>query len=37
MGRRSLIELHVRKSGGLVRDVRIAGRCVAVMRGSIRL
>lgn len=37
MGRRSLIELHVRKSGGLVRHVRIAGRCVAVMRGSVRL
>lgn len=37
MGRRSLIELHVRKSDGLVRDVQIAGRCVAVMRGSIRL
>lgn len=37
MGRRSLIELNVRKSDGLVRGVRIAGRCVAVMNGSIRL
>lgn len=37
MGRRSLIELDVRKSDGLVRSVRIAGRCVAVMRGSISL
>ncbi|CAN7355061.1 PhzF family phenazine biosynthesis protein [Pararhizobium sp. LjRoot238] len=37
MGRRSLIELNVRKSDGLVRSVRIAGRCVAVMNGIIRL
>ncbi|CAN7240123.1 PhzF family phenazine biosynthesis protein [Pararhizobium sp. LjRoot235] len=37
MGRRSLIELTVRKSDGLVRSVRIAGRCIAVMCGSISL
>ncbi|MBP1859019.1 PhzF family phenazine biosynthesis protein [Rhizobium herbae] len=37
MGRRSLIELTVRKSDGLVRSVRIAGRCVAVMQGSFNL
>lgn len=37
MGRRSLIELNVRKSGGVVRGVRISGRCVAVMQGSISL
>lgn len=35
MGRRSVIELAVSKSGGSVTDVRISGRCVAVMRGSI--
>lgn len=37
MGRRSLIDVNLRKSNGLVRSVRIAGRCVAVMRGSIAL
>jgi trans-2,3-dihydro-3-hydroxyanthranilate isomerase len=37
MGRRSLIQLKVRKSGGRVDSVRIAGRCVAVMQGSISL
>jgi trans-2,3-dihydro-3-hydroxyanthranilate isomerase len=37
MGRRSLIELKVRKSDGLVDSVRIAGRCVAVMQGAISL
>ena len=37
MGRRSLIELNVHKSDGLVRSVRMAGRCVAVMRGNVSL
>ena len=37
MGRRSLIELNVHKSDGLVRSVRMAGRCVAVMRGNLSL
>ncbi|WP_349435751.1 PhzF family phenazine biosynthesis protein [Pararhizobium sp. A13] len=37
MGRRSLIELNVHKSDGLVHSVRIAGRCVAVMRGNLSL
>ena len=35
MGRRSLIELDVAKAGGIVTDVRVTGRCVPVMRGSI--
>jgi trans-2,3-dihydro-3-hydroxyanthranilate isomerase len=35
MGRRSVIELDVVKVGGTVTDVRISGRCVAVMRGSL--
>lgn len=37
MGRRSMIELNVRKSEGLVRSVRIAGRCISVMQGTISL
>lgn len=37
MGRRSVIELDVRKAGGRVVSVEIAGHCVAVMHGSIRL
>ncbi|MGK6311979.1 PhzF family phenazine biosynthesis protein [Neorhizobium sp. DT-125] len=37
MGRRSVIELDVVKAGGQVTDVRIAGRCVSVMRGSLEL
>ncbi|WP_117191822.1 PhzF family phenazine biosynthesis protein [Rhizobium terrae] len=37
MGRPSLIELDVAKAGGTVTDVRITGRCVSVMRGSISL
>lgn len=36
MGRRSIIALAVRKSGGEVTDVRISGRCVEVMQGSVR-
>jgi trans-2,3-dihydro-3-hydroxyanthranilate isomerase len=35
MGRRSLIELDVVKAAGTVTDVRVTGRCVSVMRGSI--
>jgi trans-2,3-dihydro-3-hydroxyanthranilate isomerase len=35
MGRRSVIELDVAKTGGKVTDIRITGRCVSVMRGSI--
>lgn len=35
MGRRSLIGLAVTKQAGAVTDVRISGRCVEVMRGSI--
>jgi trans-2,3-dihydro-3-hydroxyanthranilate isomerase len=35
MGRRSLIELDVVKTAGAVTDVRVTGRCVSVMRGSI--
>lgn len=37
MGRRSLIELNVRKSGARVESIEIAGHCIAVMRGSISL
>jgi trans-2,3-dihydro-3-hydroxyanthranilate isomerase len=37
MGRRSIIELKVAKHAGVVTDVRITGRCVAVMQGSIAL
>ncbi len=37
MGRRSLIELDMLKANGKVTDVRITGRCVAVMRGSIEV
>ena len=35
MGRASVIELDVRKQGGIVRDVSISGRCVSAMRGAI--
>ncbi|WFU08137.1 PhzF family phenazine biosynthesis protein [Rhizobium sp. CB3090] len=35
MGRRSLINLGVRKSAGSVTDVFISGDCVSVMRGEI--
>lgn len=35
MGRRSLITLQVRKSAGSIESVRISGRCIPVMRGSI--
>lgn len=35
MGRRSLIELDVLKTASTVTDVRVTGRCVSVMRGSI--
>lgn len=35
MGRRSVIELDVVKTAGTVTDVRITGRCVIVMRGSL--
>ncbi|MGK9054741.1 PhzF family phenazine biosynthesis protein [Neorhizobium petrolearium] len=37
MGRRSVIELDVVKAGGVAGDVRITGRCVSVMRGSLEL
>ncbi|MDO9415143.1 PhzF family phenazine biosynthesis protein [Pararhizobium sp.] len=37
MGRRSLINLHVAKSGGIVSSVRISGDCVAIMRGTIEV
>jgi trans-2,3-dihydro-3-hydroxyanthranilate isomerase len=37
MGRRSLIQLDVVKVNGRVTDVRISGRCVSVMRGSIEV
>jgi trans-2,3-dihydro-3-hydroxyanthranilate isomerase len=35
MGRRSIIELYVAKADGIVRDVRITGRCVAAMSGIV--
>ncbi|WP_371421125.1 PhzF family phenazine biosynthesis protein [Tardiphaga sp.] len=35
MGRRSLIEVEVRKTNDQVQSVRIAGRCVPVMQGRI--
>jgi trans-2,3-dihydro-3-hydroxyanthranilate isomerase len=35
MGRRSIIEVDVTKTGGTVADVRISGSCVFVMRGEI--
>ncbi|WJH40746.1 PhzF family phenazine biosynthesis protein [Aliirhizobium terrae] len=35
MGRRSVIELDVVKQAGQVTDVRVSGRCVFVMRGSV--
>ncbi|KZD24192.1 PhzF family phenazine biosynthesis protein [Tardiphaga robiniae] len=37
MGRRSLIEVEVRKRDGHVESVRISGRCVPVMQGRIDL
>ena len=37
MGRPSEIIVDVRKTGGRVEGVRIAGRCVPVMRGTIEL
>jgi len=37
MGRRSLIRLDVVKADGKVTDVRITGRCVPVMQGSIEV
>jgi trans-2,3-dihydro-3-hydroxyanthranilate isomerase len=36
MGRRSVIEVDVVKAAGRVTDVRITGRCVSVIQGSIR-
>ena len=35
MGRPSRIDLHVRKVGGVVQQVVIAGDCVPVMRGEL--
>ncbi|MQB42020.1 PhzF family phenazine biosynthesis protein [Rhizobium sp. ICMP 5592] len=35
MGRRSLIGLDIRKSGGIVTDAFLSGQCVSVMRGQI--
>ncbi|MBB3611184.1 PhzF family phenazine biosynthesis protein [Rhizobium sp. BK602] len=35
MGRRSLIDLDVRKSAGSVTDVFVSGDCVSVMRGEV--
>jgi trans-2,3-dihydro-3-hydroxyanthranilate isomerase len=35
MGRRSLIQVDVRKAGGAIRQVSVAGDCVAVMQGTI--
>jgi trans-2,3-dihydro-3-hydroxyanthranilate isomerase len=35
MGRPSVIKLRVRKVRGTVSEVSVAGRCVAVMRGTI--
>ena len=37
MGRPSAIELHVRKRAGCVLEVTIAGFCVPVMQGTIKL
>ncbi|MBW6421562.1 PhzF family phenazine biosynthesis protein [Rhizobium sp. XQZ8] len=37
MGRRSVIQLDVVKTAGKVTDVRITGRCISVMRGSIEV
>jgi trans-2,3-dihydro-3-hydroxyanthranilate isomerase len=37
MGRRSVIELDVVKQAGQVTDVRVSGRCVFVMRGSVEV
>jgi trans-2,3-dihydro-3-hydroxyanthranilate isomerase len=35
MGRRSLIGLDVKKSGGIITDVFLSGHCVSVMRGEV--
>ncbi|MEZ2220293.1 PhzF family phenazine biosynthesis protein [Rhizobium sp. RCC_161_2] len=35
MGRRSLIGLDIRKSGGIVTDTFLSGQCVSVMRGEV--
>lgn len=35
MGRPSQIRLQVRKAGGVVRQVVVAGECVPVMRGEL--
>lgn len=35
MGRRSLIGLDIRKSGGIVTDAFLSGQCVSVMRGEV--
>lgn len=37
MGRRSVIELEVRKEGGEVKDVLVSGSCVKVMKGSVEI
>jgi trans-2,3-dihydro-3-hydroxyanthranilate isomerase len=37
MGRRSIIEVEVVKTGETIADVRITGRCVAVMQGTIQV
>jgi trans-2,3-dihydro-3-hydroxyanthranilate isomerase len=37
MGRRSIIEVEVAKTGGRATDVRVTGRCVSVMRGTLQL
>ncbi|HEX8045123.1 PhzF family phenazine biosynthesis protein [Rhizobium sp.] len=35
MGRRSLIGLDIRKSGGIVTDAFLSGQCVGIMRGEV--
>ncbi len=37
MGRPSLLEAHVRKCGGSVEAVRVGGRCIEVMHGTLHL
>jgi trans-2,3-dihydro-3-hydroxyanthranilate isomerase len=37
MGRPSLLEASAEKRGGKVAEIRLGGRCVAVMNGSIEI
>ena len=37
MGRPSIIQLVVQKSGGIVKEVLVTGRCTAIMRGILEV